>query len=260
VFYFKDYFEKYFNALILVLFHTTYSLNTSPQSPLLPTVVHLQQLQFTTLLHSITMLDLGPVDLLVPVVMILVAALYIPLTAGHLLLRADFACFIDIHCFQQIWFQRFWSFFGWLSKPLFAPDIEATLTSAHGIVLDVGSGAGDWLYALSPRRNPNISKVILLEPNSHFHARLRANAEENGLDGKYEIIGCRAEDLEREGIQLQTIDTIVTIHVLCSIPSSEKVVSELYKFLRPGGRWLVYEHVRSNRAPAAAWQSKWSLP
>lgn len=88
------------------------------------------------------MLDLGPVDLLVPVVMILVATLYIPLTAGHLLLRADFTCFIDFYQFQQIWFQRFWSFFGWLSKPLFAPDIEATLNSAHGIVLDVGSGAG----------------------------------------------------------------------------------------------------------------------
>lgn len=206
------------------------------------------------------MLDLGPVDLLVPVVMILVATLYIPLTAGHLLLRADFTCFIDFYQFQQIWFQRFWSFFGWLSKPLFAPDIEATLNSAHGIVLDVGSGAGDWLYALSPCRNPKISKVILLEPNPHFHARLRASAEENGLAGKYEIIGCRAEDLEYEGIQLQTIDTIVTVHVLCSIPSPEKVIDKLYNFLRPGGRWLVYEHVRSNRAPAATWPRKRSLP
>ncbi|KAL1581674.1 hypothetical protein WHR41_09495 [Cladosporium halotolerans] len=153
-----------------------------------------------------------------------------------------------------MWFQRFWSFFGWLSIPLFAPDIEATLASAHGIVLDVGSGAGDWLYALSPRRNPNISKVILLEPNAHFHARLRLSAQENGLAGRYEIIGCRAKDPEHEGIQLQTIDTIVTVHVLCSVPSPQQVVGELYNFLKPVGRWLVYEHVRSNRAPAAAWQ------
>lgn len=200
------------------------------------------------------MLNLGPFDLFVPIFMLFIALLYLPITAAILLVKADFARLANFQRLQQAWFQRFWSFFGWLSAPLFAPDVETILAEAQGVVLDVGSGAGDWLYCLSPRQNSKISEVLLLEPNTNFHARLRASAERNGLAGRYEILGCKAEELECEGVNRQSVDTIVTVHVLCSIPKPEDVAHQLYDYLKPGGRWLVYEHVLSTKAPVAALQ------
>ena len=38
-------------------------------------------------------------------------------------------------------------------------------------------------------------------------------------------------------------DTILCVRVLCSVPNPEKVISELYSFLKPRGKLLVIEHV-----------------
>lgn len=40
-------------------------------------------------------------------------------------------------------------------------------------------------------------------------------------------------------------DTVVTSCTLCSVPDPLRVLTELYRVLRPGGRLLMFEHVRS---------------
>jgi hypothetical protein len=35
------------------------------------------------------------------------------------------------------------------------------------------------------------------------------------------------------------------VQCLCSIPTPEKIIKELYPLLKPGGKWLVYEHVKT---------------
>lgn len=200
------------------------------------------------------MLNLGPFDLLVPVIVILVAIIYIPITFITLLRKSIKSPQLRTwSAFQQAWFARFWDFFGWGSRWLFAPDIEAVLSQAHGVVLDVGTGSGDWLYLFSPERNKKISKLLLLEPNRYFHPTLRRRAQKLGLSDKYEILDGGVEDLERIGIQKGTIDTITTIHVLCSVHSPQTSIEKLYQYLKPGGRWLVYEHIRiKNKSKIAA--------
>jgi hypothetical protein len=95
--------------------------------------------------------------------------------------------------------------------------VEKVLSQASGIVLDVGPGSGDWMYLFSPERNERITKLLLLEPNKNFHQALHARAESLGLADKYEVVGSFLEDLEQDGYQKKTIDTIVTTHVLCSV-------------------------------------------
>lgn len=198
------------------------------------------------------MLNLGPLDLLVPVIVILIAIIYIPITFISLLNNKS-PQLKSWTAFQQAWFARFWSFFGWGSRWLFAPDVEGVLSQAHGVVLDIGTGSGDWLYLYSPERNKNISKLLLLEPNRGFHATLRQRVQKLGLGDRCEILDGGVEDLERIGVRKETMDTIATIHVLCSVRSPQRSTKELFQYLKPGGRWLVYEHVEiKNKSKVAA--------
>lgn len=41
-----------------------------------------------------------------------------------------------------------------------------------------------------------------------------------------------------------SVDCIVSVLCLCGIPEPEKNIKALYKSLKKGGRWYVYEHVK----------------
>lgn len=143
-------------------------------------------------------------------------------------------------------------FFGRASRPLFAADVEHVLSRARGVVLDLGTGSGDWTYMFTTARNQNITRVLFLEPNTHFHPKLRKMAQAVGLNGRYEIIGGGVEELDNQGVKKGTVDTVVTVHVLCSVSAPEPVVKGLYEYLRPGGQWLVYEHVKVREGGSVA--------
>ncbi|KAK3680188.1 hypothetical protein LTR78_000565 [Recurvomyces mirabilis] len=118
--------------------------------------------------------------------------------------------------------------------------------SATGICLDIGPGTGQWVYLFARASNPSITKIYGVEPNKAFHAELRRNAVEAGLGDKYEIIGCGAEELATKGgLEPGSVDTVITVQCLCSIPTPQKIIKELYPLLKPGGKWLVFEHVRT---------------
>ena len=56
----------------------------------------------------------------------------------------------------------------------------------------------------------------------------------------YEIIGCGADELQtKSDLQKESVDTIITVHCLCSVPTPEIIIKELYPMLKPGGQWLV---------------------
>ncbi|KAJ5369352.1 uncharacterized protein N7496_009112 [Penicillium cataractarum] len=207
------------------------------------------------------MLDLGPLDLAVPVIVLIITIVYLFITFVVLLRNLELSQLISRHAFRQAWFERCWVFFGSASKPLFAKDVEATLDEARGIVLDIGTGSGDWLYLLAPPRNEHILTLILLEPNRNFHGVLRMRAEKLGLAGRYEIIDGGIKDLERIGVQTGTIDTITTVHVLCSVEAPQALVKRLYAYLKPGGQSLVYEHIktRNEKSLPAHWQEDFLL-
>lgn len=206
------------------------------------------------------MLDLGVIDLLVPVLVLILAILYLPVTLIAILVNGKFTEFVSWKSFQQAWFSRFWHFFGWASRPLFAPDVEKVLAAANGVVLDIGTGSGDWLYLFTETRNKKISKLCLVEPNSDFHPVVQRRVRELGLAEKCQIIS-GVDLLERCGVQPGTVDTVSTVHVLCSVETPGPLAKTLYHYLKPGGQWLVYEHVKARNGwkVAAAWQGDLSL-
>jgi ubiquinone/menaquinone biosynthesis C-methylase UbiE len=84
-----------------------------------------------------------------------------------------------------------------------------------------------------------------------LHSALRENAAKAGLEEVYEILPCGAEVLK---IAKESVDTVVCCKVLCSVPEQERVLRELYSFVKPGGQFIVYEPVASSTV--GGWQSR----
>jgi SAM-dependent methyltransferase len=190
---------------------------------------------------------LGPLDLIVPPTVILTAIATLPYTIIDRLVTFNGADIMNWAKLKHAWFKHFWWWFGPATKPLFAPGVRPLLPQASGVVLDIGPASGIWMpeFGEAVRKNPGrITKIYGIEPNVHFHSQLSQRAKENGLEGIYEPIAAYAQDLESKGIKKGSIDTIITVHVLCSVGSqADSIVKQLYEYLKPGGQWLVFEHV-----------------
>jgi SAM-dependent methyltransferase len=118
-----------------------------------------------------------------------------------------------------------------------APRREELLSDVAGRVLEIGPGTG----ANLPYYPAGI-RWIGLEPNRHMHAQLEARAREHGIDAECRVAGA-------EGIDLQdgSVDAVVGTLVLCSVPQPERVLGDVARVLRPGGRFLFIEHVAAPR-------------
>jgi SAM-dependent methyltransferase len=98
----------------------------------------------------------------------------------------------------------------------------------------------------------SISKIYGIEPNPQSYTALRQRVKDIGLEDVYEVVPVGIEDVTDptawDGkIEPGSVDCIVGVLCLCSIPDQEKNIHYLYNLLKPGGRWYVYEHVKATR-------------
>lgn len=100
-------------------------------------------------------------------------------------------------------------------------------------IVEIGPGAGANL-----RYYPEGTRVIAVEPNAAAHGRLRERAARRGVD--LEIRGIRGEALD---LADASCDAVVGTLVLCSVEDPRRVLAEVHRILRPGGRFLFCEHV-----------------
>ena len=83
------------------------------------------------------------------------------------------------------------------------------------------------------------------------------------MEDIYQIAPVGIEDLDNpkkwDGhIEKGSVDCIVSILCLCSIPEPQKNMKELHSYLKEGGRWYVYEHVKCDHSLfMRAYQRKW---
>jgi len=134
--------------------------------------------------------------------------------------------------------------------------------NAHGVVLDLGAGNGHAIPYLDTKR---VTKYVAVEPNALMHPKLRQTADKAGFteaNGTLIILGCGGEDINTILQALggaHSIDTIVSIMALCSVPEPQKTARVLaQEALKPGGLFLFYEHVLSPRKDVQWWQSLWT--
>lgn len=125
------------------------------------------------------------------------------------------------------------------------PTDYADLQSGE-VVLDLGSGAG--MDAFVARRD--------VGPNGHVHGvdlademieKARTNADKMDYDNVTFEVG----DIENLPVESESFDVILSNCVLNLVPDKQAAFAEMYRALRPGGRFSVSDVVHFDTLPEA---------
>lgn len=100
-------------------------------------------------------------------------------------------------------------------------------------IVEIGPGVG-----ANFRYMPPACRVIAIEPNPYMHRGLQRRASRRGIDVDIRSVAGDAVDLDD-----QSVDAVISSLLLCTVEDPERVVSEIRRILRPGGRYAFLEHV-----------------
>jgi ubiquinone/menaquinone biosynthesis C-methylase UbiE len=121
------------------------------------------------------------------------------------------------------------------------------LAQAEGRVLEIGAGTGVNLGHYTGA----VTELVLTEPEEPMAKRLEEKAAASGRPAT--VVRAPAERLPFPD---NSFDTAVCTLVLCTVSDPEQALSELGRVLKPGGRLLFLEHVRSDDPDLAKWQDR----
>jgi SAM-dependent methyltransferase len=125
------------------------------------------------------------------------------------------------------------------------------LAGATGSVLEVGAGTG----ANVPAYPAGLDELVLTEPEPGMARRLERTVARVRPGAR--VVRAGAEDLPfPDG----AFDVVVSTLVLCTVPDPGAALTEIRRVLRPGGRLLYVEHVRSADPRRARWQDRLATP
>jgi ubiquinone/menaquinone biosynthesis C-methylase UbiE len=124
---------------------------------------------------------------------------------------------------------------------------RSLLQAVTGQVLEIGFGTG----LNVPYYGSGVTALTAIDPNEGMNAistpRIQASTIEITLQT------ARAESLP---MKAERFDAVVCTWTLCSIPDVAIALKEVYRVLKPGGKFFFIEHGLSPEPKVGAWQRR----
>ena len=114
------------------------------------------------------------------------------------------------------------------------------IAELSGTILDVGSGTGVNFKFYSPG-----TKIISVEPSPSM-----INIAKTKVSQKYQIDfhNCSVTDPGLSNhIPENSLDAVVSTLVMCTIPNPQQALDNFSKWLKPGGKLVVLEHIHASK-------------
>ncbi|WLR56841.1 class I SAM-dependent methyltransferase [Mesobacillus subterraneus] len=138
------------------------------------------------------------------------------------------------------------TFMGPLEKRWIARVRKKIVSGLEGNVLEIGAGTGANFPYYSKEK---VERFVSLEPNPYMLDQAKRRAKEFELP--VEFHQGMAEALPFHDGEF---DTVVATLVLCSVNDPQKVFQEMRRVCKPGGKIVLFEHVRTESKTLAALQ------
>lgn len=111
------------------------------------------------------------------------------------------------------------------------------VAEANGAVLELGAGTGLNLK----HYRPGLTRLVLVEPDRHKAGLLAEKDPPEGVTP--EIVRAPGELLPFDD---RSFDTVLVTLVLCTVGDPAATAAEIRRILKPGGKLVFLEHVRSD--------------
>lgn len=114
------------------------------------------------------------------------------------------------------------------------------LSNLKGDVLEVGSGTGVNFKFYSPE-----ARVLAVEPSAAMIqvARTKVSKKNN-----VEFFNLGVTDPEMDDhIADKSLDAVVSTLVMCTIPNPHRAIANFKRWLKPGGKLIVMEHIHASK-------------
>jgi SAM-dependent methyltransferase len=131
------------------------------------------------------------------------------------------------------WFSWFYTRFAEpMNRRRLAPIARELLAGLTGDVLEIGAGSGATFVHYA-----DAARVLAIEPDPHMRRRAARNLRPN--------IRLEAGAGEHLPADDGSIDSVVVSLVLCTVTDVAATLREVRRVLKPGGKLVFIEHVRS---------------
>lgn len=121
-------------------------------------------------------------------------------------------------------------------------------------VVEVGLGSAPNLELYASQ----VDHIIGVDNNAASQEYARAAAAEAGLPpDRLRLVAGFAEALP---LADASADAVVATHLLCSVSNQERVLAEVKRVLRPGGRYVFVEHVAAAPGTLMYVAQRWAAP
>jgi ubiquinone/menaquinone biosynthesis C-methylase UbiE len=134
-----------------------------------------------------------------------------------------------------------------LNNSIVAECRREILRHAGGEILEIGFGTGLNLLNYPPE----VRKITTVDPHVGMHRLAQKRIRQAGIAVDQYVLSS-----ERLPFEDRRFDSIVSTFTLCSVDAVEKALGELYRVLKPGGRFLFLEHGLSPEPRIQKWQRR----
>lgn len=127
---------------------------------------------------------------------------------------------------------------------------KTLLGGLRGAVLEIGPGTGPNLKFYAPE-----VRWIGVEPNPYMQNYLQREAGRLGRE-----VDLRTLTAERLPAEDASMDAVVSTLVLCSVAEPDRVLAEVRRVLKPGGKFVYLEHVAAEPGSRLRWWQDFLRP
>jgi ubiquinone/menaquinone biosynthesis C-methylase UbiE len=134
-----------------------------------------------------------------------------------------------------------------LNQASVAKHRRTLLAQAAGDILEVGFGSGLNL----PYYPAHVQTLTTIDPNVGMRRLAQKRVKQSGIAIEHKV-----ESGERLPFEDQRFDCVVSTFTLCSIGRVNEALAEVYRVLKPAGRFLLLEHGLSPEPGVQKWQRR----